>query len=100
MGDAIRVFWEDSTQSGGWCHPHCEETPVRIEDVCSLGFFVNSSERGLNLTTSLSSHGGVLSIVSIPWASIRTIQRIPEWNSDHNLPSSGNLAKLEALLSG
>lgn len=76
-GQALRVFWVDSTQSAGW--QYAEHPPVHIEEVVSLGFFINSSPKGVNLSHSLSEHGAVLSLVTIPWEAITHIQDIEGW---------------------
>lgn len=84
-GTALRVFWVDSTQTAGWMydlHP-----PVEVENVATLGWAVNSTVNGLNLTSTLSKRGGVLSVVTIPWAAITDIQELKEWNRDVNLPT-------------
>jgi hypothetical protein len=83
-GTALRVFWVDSTQTPGWIY---EKLPtVQVERVATLGWAVNSSVRGLNLTSTLSTRGGALSLVTIPWAAITDIQELEEWNRDANLP--------------
>lgn len=82
-GTALRVFWVDSSQTAGWQY---DETPVLIEKIATLGWVVNTSEDGINMTSTLSRHGGALSLVAIPWACITYIQTLPEWNRDANLP--------------
>lgn len=86
-GKAIRVFWVDSTQSAGW--KYGEEIPVTIEKIATLGWVVGTSKDGLNMTTTLSQNGGVLSIVAIPWQSVVHIQECNEWDRDVNLPLTG-----------
>lgn len=76
-GQALRVFWVDSTECGGWHYG--ENLPVQIEMVESLGWVVNTSGKGLSITTTISDRGGVLATVSIPWGAITGIQDIPEW---------------------
>lgn len=83
-GKALRVFWLDSTQSGGWNYD--AEPPVHIEKIATLGWVVNTSTEGINMTTTLSRHGGVLSLVSIPWQAVTHIQEYDEWNRDEGLP--------------
>lgn len=83
-GDALRVFWVDSTQSAGWMYE--SNPPVHVEEVTSLGFFVNSSVKGINLSTTLSENGGILSLITIPWECITGIQEIHEWGKGFNLP--------------
>ena len=82
-GQALRVFWVDSSHRAGWRY---DDPPVLIEEVSTLGWVVNTNRKGLNMTTSISKHGGILSLVTIPWQSVTNIQVIPEWNRDANLP--------------
>lgn len=84
-GQALRVFWVDSTQSAGWRYE--DNPPVHVEDVVSLGFFVNDSPKGINITTTLSDNGGILSYTTIPWEAVTVIQDIPEWDRHASLPS-------------
>jgi len=83
-GKALRVFWVDSTQTAGWKYD--EEIPVTIERIATLGWVVTTSPDGMNMTTTLSRHGGVLSFVSIPWRAITHIQELNEWDREANLP--------------
>lgn len=77
-GDALRVAWVDSTEQSGWMY--AEEPPVHIERIVTTGFVVNTSPDGINLTHSLSKLGGVLGLVTIPWACITSIQELKDWN--------------------
>lgn len=73
-GTALRVTWVDSTESSGWMY---EKTPaVHVEEVTTTGHFVNSTDKGLNMTSTLSKLGGVLGLVTIPWQSVTSIQEI------------------------
>lgn len=83
-GTALRVFWVDSTHTPGWIYD--EHPTVEVENVSTLGWAVNSTVRGLNLTSTLSTRGGLLSLVTIPWAAITDIQELKEWNRDTNIP--------------
>jgi hypothetical protein len=83
-GDALRVFWVDSTQTAGWQYE--SEIPVLIEKIATLGWVTDTSDEGLNITTTISRQGGVLSIVTIPWKAITCIQELKDWNRDVNLP--------------
>ena len=85
-GQAIRVFWHDSSHQAGWHYPGDEAMPVHIERVATLGWVVSTSSDGINMTTSISKNGGILSLVSIPWLSITHIQELSEWNRDASLP--------------
>ena len=82
-GKALRVFWVDSTQSAGW--QYHENPPVHVEEVVTLGFVVNTTNRGLNMTTSISELGGTLSMVSIPWECVIGIQSLNGWDRTDNL---------------
>lgn len=87
-GKALRVFWVDSTQTAGWRY---EETPpLLIEKIATLGWVVNTTHEGVNLTTTISKHGGVLSLVTIPWQAVTHIQELTEWDRDSNLPLTGS----------
>lgn len=83
-GKALRVFWVDSTENAGWHYG--ENPPVYIEEVVSLGWVASTSDKGLNLTTTISERGGTLSLVSIPWEAITDIQDIPEWGRYDEIP--------------
>jgi hypothetical protein len=83
-GKALRVFWVDSTQSGGWRYG--ENHSVVIENIATLGWITETDEDGLSMTSTLSRHGGVLTVVSIPWQAVVDIQELPEWDRDANLP--------------
>lgn len=83
-GKALRVFWVDSAESSGWNYD--ENPPVHVEEVVTLGFVVNTSEKGLGLSTSLSQLGGTLSRVYIPWQAITGIQSLSGWDRDDNHP--------------
>lgn len=85
-GQAIRVFWHDSAHLSGWQYEEDTPIPVHIERVATLGWVVSVSKDGINMTTSISKNGGVLSLVAIPWLSITAIQELSEWNRDVNLP--------------
>lgn len=84
-GTALRVFWVDSTQTPGWLYEDLPE--VKIEKVATLGWAVNSTIEGLNLTSTLSRRGGILTLVTIPWRAITDIQELKEWNRDTNIPA-------------
>lgn len=84
-GQTLRVFWVDSTQSAGWRYE--ANPPVKIEEIVSIGFVAGCSEVGINLTTTVSDGGGVLSFVSIPWEAITHIQDIPDWGRYEKLPT-------------
>lgn len=73
-GIALCVHWVDSTQSEGWMYE--EAPPVHIEEIKTTGHFVNSSKQGLNMTSTLSKLGGVLGLVTIPWAAVTSIQEL------------------------
>lgn len=83
-GTALRVFWLDSTQTAGWLYEDHPE--IMVEKCATLGWVVNSSIKGLNLTSTLSTRGGVLSLVTIPWKAITDIQELKEWDRDANIP--------------
>jgi hypothetical protein len=76
-GQALRVLWVDSTQRAGWLYD--EHPPVHVEEVVTQGFVVNQSPKGLNITSTISEAGGVLSLVTIPWECITDIQDIEDW---------------------
>lgn len=82
-GTALRVFWVDSAQSSGWRYE--ENPPVHIEEVVTLGFVANTSDKGISLTTSMSDNGGILSMVMIPWEAITRIQELESWGRYDNL---------------
>lgn len=82
-GIALRVTWVDSTQSHGWLYT--ENPPVHIERIVTQGFAVNTSPDGLNMTSTISKLGGVLGLVTIPWACITSIQELEDWNRG-NIP--------------
>lgn len=84
-GTALRVFWVDSTQTSGWLYDSLPD--VQVENVATLGWAVNSTINGLNITSTLSRRGGILSIVTIPWRAITDIQELKEWNRDTNIPA-------------
>lgn len=76
-GQALRVLWVDSTETAGWLY--LTNPPVHIEVVVTQGFVVNTSDEGINLTSTLSDNGGILSMVSIPWEAVKDIQDIEDW---------------------
>lgn len=76
-GDTLRVLWVDSAQTPGWVYE--AEPPVNIEEAVTCGYFVNSSNEGINMTTTLSDGGGALNLIAIPWSAIREIQQIFDW---------------------
>jgi hypothetical protein len=88
-GQALRVFWVDSTQSQGWRYD--ENPSVHVENVATLGFFVNSDLRGINMTSTLSDAGGSLSLVTIPWQAITDIQDISDWDQFTGYPGYGQV---------
>jgi hypothetical protein len=83
-GTALRVFWVDSSQTAGWKYD--ENIPVMVEKIATLGWVTDTSSDGINMTSTLSKHGGVLSYISIPWKAIVHIQELNEWDRDANLP--------------
>lgn len=79
-GIALRVSWVDSTQRSGWMYE--ENPPVVVEDIITQGFFINSTKVGMNISSTMSEGGGILSLVTIPWEAIKNVQIIEEWSRD------------------
>lgn len=79
-GRAVYIQWEDSATVDGW-----RSSPqVDYGTITSVGFVVETDEKGLVLSTSLNDQFTCICPLSIPWSCVvKCIELEPQWGKSY-----------------
>ena len=77
FGDAVVLTWHDSRALAGWQYDNNRERVVG--EIRSLGRVVQSSDKGITITSSINEHA-TIDDLTIPWGAIQEILRIEEYS--------------------
>lgn len=75
FGDAVRVYWLDSSVQEGW-----QRTPPKdgTGQIVTLGYVIESSLATLVISHSIEKSGPFLSTLSIPRGAIVSVEKLKE----------------------
>jgi hypothetical protein len=75
LGQAVQFEWSDSKSLLGWTYgPKMKRTPGRIS---TLGYFVQSNEECLTVSTTMDFRGASLDDLSVPIGCITRLTVLP-----------------------